>query len=106
MHFLFFFRLVVVNMKDLFKQLEKKLETICAEENVKGALFGNNLGFCVASNKLSPNLAGSGYALLNKACKLARNPGDNPTIHVEGHTDLYLIKGNESYFLLAKKNRN
>ena len=92
-------------MKESFRQLEQRLEIICAEENVKGALFGNNAGFCVASNKLAPNLAGSAYALLNKASKLVRTPGDTPTIHVEGHSDVYLIKGNENYFILAKKNR-
>ena len=92
-------------MKELFKQLEQKLEIICAEENVKGALFGNNSGFCLASNKLSPVLAGSAYALLNKAKKLATVEGESPTVHIEGHSDVYLIKGNEHYFMLAKKNR-
>lgn len=93
-------------MQDLFRQLEQKLEVTCADEGVKGALFGNSSGFCVANNKLSPSLAGSAYALLNKASKLARVPGEHPTVHVEGHSDVYLIKGNDDYFILAKKNRN
>ena len=93
-------------MKEIFRQLEQKLETICAEENVKGALFGNNSGFCLASNKLSPTLSGSAYSLLNKGGKLSRSPGDNPTIHIEGHTHVYLIKGNDNYFMLAKKSRS
>ena len=93
-------------MKELFKQLEQKLEIICAEENVKGALFGNSSGFCIASNKLSSNLSGSAYALLTKANKFSRSIGDNATIHIEGHSDVYLIKGSESYFMLAKKSRS
>lgn len=92
-------------MKELFKQLEQKLETICAEENVKGALFGNNCGFCVANNKLSPGLAGSAHSLLTKANKFSRSVGDSATVHIEGHSDVYLIKGNEHYFMLAKKSR-
>jgi Ragulator complex protein LAMTOR5 len=92
-------------MKEVFKKLEQKLETVCEEENAKGALFGNSSGFCVASNKLSPSLAGSAYSLLTKSTKLARNPGDAPVVHVEGHTDVYLIKGNGDYFILAKKSR-
>lgn len=92
-------------MKEVFKQLEQKLEIICDQENAKGALFGNSSGFCVASNKLSGHLAGSAFALLSKANKFAKNEGDHPIVHIEGHSDVYLIKGNHSYFLLAKKSR-
>ena len=92
-------------MKEVFKLLEQKLEIICDQESAKGALFGNSYGFCVATNKLPGHLAGSAYALLNKANQFARNEGDHPIVHVEGHSDVYLVKGNDDYFLLAKKSR-
>lgn len=88
--------------RDLFKSLEQKLEGVCAEQDVKGAIFAQRSGLSIVSKNMDPNLAGYSASLFSKAQQLSKS-GEKPVIIIEGQDDTILIKANDQYLFTVKK---
>ena len=88
--------------KNLFKNLDMRLEEIKNEERVEGAAWGQRNGFAIATKGLDPAVCGYSASLLKNATSLQPD-GVAPVVIIEGSGSSFFIKSDGEHNLTVKR---